>query len=107
MRSIATWGGVCVTLSGIFYNVASGGDIVGAYISLVGVSITSLGHIISNAIVRHDREEKRQNEERIHAAEEFIHEICDFAEDAVYLRKIIKRQKDEDFIRGFNGDDWK
>lgn len=107
LKSIATWLGVGVTLGGIIYNVVRGGDIVGAYISLGGVFITSLGNLIGNALAKHDKIEKQQLEERLQQAEEFTQEFGDIADDAPYLRKVISKQKDEDFIRAFNGDDWK
>lgn len=107
LQSATTWFGVGITLCGIIYNVIRGGDIAGAYISFVGVIITSLGHFIGNAIARHDRIEKQQLEDRLQVAEEFAQELGDIADDAPYLRKVIKNQKDEDFIRGCNGDDWK
>ena len=49
--------------------------------------------------------EQVRGSERVRESEDFIREFGDVADDAPYLRKVIKAQKDEDFMRGFNGDD--
>jgi hypothetical protein len=92
LRNASTLSGVVVTLTGICYNLAHGGDILGAYISLGGVVITCVGHLVGAAIARHDKQEKEEYEERIRAAEDFMAEFGDIADKVPSLRRIIYEQ---------------
>lgn len=114
LKHITTWGGVLITLGGIVLNWNSGTNLLGRFLSLGGVIITCCGHVAAHAINRHQKAEKdaaakqfAELAERVQGSEEFVREFGDLMDDAPYLRKAIKVHKDEDFIRGFNGDDWK
>ena len=114
LKGITTWSGVAITFSGILLNLASGGSWLGSGLSLLGLIVTCCGHWISNALGEHQKAEKAADEKRIaeleeraRESQEFLQEFGDVVDDAPYLRKVIKAQRDEDFVRGFNGDDWK
>jgi hypothetical protein len=94
LRGIAVWGGVFVTLSGIIYNISKGGDIVGAYISLVGILMTSFGHIVTSAIARYDAQIKQSTQEKIEFLEDRLSET-ESAMDAPYIRRIASEYADE------------
>jgi len=114
LKAITTWSGVAITFSGIVLNIARGGSWQGNALSLLGLLVTCSGHWIASELGRHQRagkeaDEKRiaDLEERVQESEDFVRGFGDLADDAPYLRKVIKAQKDEDIMRGFNGDDWK
>ena len=57
IKSITTWSGVLVTLSGIVLNLANGGSWQGNSLSLVGLLITCCGHWVTSALAKHQSAE--------------------------------------------------
>ena len=65
LKSVTTWAGVLITLSGIALNLASGGNWQGNGLSLLGVAITCCGHWIGKALGKHQATEKAADEKRM------------------------------------------
>ena len=114
LKAVTMWSGVAITFSGIMLNIARGGSWQGNALSLFGLLVTCCGHWIANGLGKYQRAEKEADEKRIADLEGRVQEsegimrgFGDLTDDASYLRRVIKAQRDEDFIRGFNGDDWK
>ena len=94
LKTITTWGGVIITLSGIAFNFASGGSALAFGISLSGVLITCSGHWISFQLDRLKAAERATDEERF-AEMEFMSDylnkagVFDNPED---LRRMIRKE---------------
>ena len=69
LKTIATWGGVAITFSGIVLSVASGGSVDGACLALFGLLLTCFGHWISSALAKRQAVEKAADQNRIAALE--------------------------------------
>ena len=108
LKTLTTRGGVCITLCGIVLNLASGGSWYASGLSLSGVLITFCGHWISSALDKQRADARAADEQHISWLEERIEATENIIGEAGgSLRRVIKKQADEDFMRGFNGDDWK
>jgi hypothetical protein len=64
VKSITTWSGVVITLSGIMLNLASGGSWQGNSLSLVGLVITCCGHWVTSALAKHQAAESAADKDR-------------------------------------------
>jgi len=69
IKSVTTWSGVLVTLSGIVLNLASGGSWQGNSLSLVGLLITCCGHWVANALAKHQAADRDADETRFEELE--------------------------------------
>jgi hypothetical protein len=55
LKNITAWGGVITTIAGVVYGISKGGDIVSSSITLIGVALTSAGHLIGMAQSKHQK----------------------------------------------------
>lgn len=91
LKHITTWGGVLITLSGIALNWNSGGNLLGRCLSLAGVIITCCGHIVTNAISRHQRAEKDAAAKRLADLEDSLDDAHSRLNDPI-LKRIVERE---------------
>jgi hypothetical protein len=100
-KSITTFGGVLVTVSGIILARASGGSWWSFGLSLFGLLLTCSGHWIGSEIAKHQALEKEADEYRILELDARIESTERFI-DGPELRRVISQEQDR---RGDDYDD--
>ena len=80
LKTVATWAGVGVTLSGIMLSIFTGGSLPAACLALFGVLLTCCGHWVGGALARHQAAEKAADQKRLTEAQSRI-EILDQQHD--------------------------
>lgn len=91
LKSVTTWGGVMVTLSGIVFNLIRGGSWQGNSIALGGLLITCSGHWITKALSDHQKAEKAEDVKRIAELEDRIESAEGVTGDST-LKRLIRKE---------------
>jgi hypothetical protein len=77
LKGITAWGGVVTTLIGVAFGIYRGADIWSFTTTLIGVALTSMGHLIGIAQSRHQKAEKVSLEMRLVMMDHRIKEAHD------------------------------
>ena len=77
LKSITTWGGVAITLSGVMLNMArdGGNNIAGHAILLVGLAVTVCGHYVTSKLSTHQKADKALDQQQIIALKERLESV--------------------------------
>jgi multisubunit Na+/H+ antiporter MnhG subunit len=75
-KDITIWAGVVVTFCGIILSLVSGGSWWSGGLSLFGLLVTCCGHLITNAIARHQAAERAADQKKLEDQErDMVHTI--------------------------------
>ncbi len=98
VKFASNWGGVIVTFTGILINIRTNGSIHGNILSITGICITIIGHLVTHAVDKYENEERKKYEDTIDSLENRVAYTEEYMEDPVF-NEVINEAKIHYFER--------